>query len=45
MRISPPTARRDVSGNDNLVSLINIIFLLLMFFMIAGRIAVSDVVP
>src|SRR5690554_861492 len=45
MRISPPTPRRDFSGNDNLVPLINIIFLLLMFFMIAGRIAVSDVVP
>ncbi|MFP3977393.1 ExbD/TolR family protein [Marinobacter sp. KMM 10035] len=45
MRISPPIARRDFSSNDNLVPLINIIFLLLMFFMIAGRIAVSDVVP
>lgn len=45
MRIAPPTARRDFSVNDNLVPLINIIFLLLIFFMIAGRIAVSDVVP
>ncbi|MCK0163112.1 biopolymer transporter ExbD [Marinobacter sp. S6332] len=45
MRISPPTARRGFSVNDNLVPLINIIFLLLIFFMIAGRIAVSDVVP
>ena len=45
MRISPPTPRRAFSVNDNLVPLINIIFLLLIFFMIAGRIAVSDVVP
>ncbi|MBK1850522.1 biopolymer transporter ExbD [Marinobacter sp. 1-4A] len=45
MRISPPTERRGFSVNDNLVPLINIIFLLLIFFMIAGRIAVSDVVP
>lgn len=45
MRVAPPTARRAFSANDNLVPLINIIFLLLIFFMIAGRIAVSDVVP
>lgn len=45
MRIAPPTARRVFNVNDNLVPLINIIFLLLIFFMIAGRIAVSDAVP
>jgi len=45
MRIAPPTEKRAFNVNDNLVPLINIIFLLLIFFMIAGRIATSDVVP
>ena len=45
MRISTPTQKRAFSSDDNLVPLINIIFLLLIFFMVAGRITASDVVP
>ena len=45
MRISTPTQKRAFSSDDNLVPLINIIFLLLIFFMVAGRITTSDVVP
>jgi len=45
MRISPPIQRRAFDNDDNLVPLINIIFLLLIFFMVAGNITASDVVP
>lgn len=44
MRIAPPTQTRDFGNDDNLVPLINIIFLLLIFFMVAGNITASDVV-
>lgn len=36
MPVIPP--RRRTSGDDNLIPLINIVFLLLIFFMVAGRI-------
>ncbi|HUH38647.1 MAG TPA: biopolymer transporter ExbD, partial [Spongiibacteraceae bacterium] len=34
--------RRAASADDNMIPLINIVFLLLIFFMIAGRIASDD---
>ncbi len=45
MRFATPTQKRAFSSDDNLVPLINIIYLLLIFFMVAGRITASDVIP
>jgi biopolymer transport protein ExbD len=45
MRTPLPIHKRAFASDDNLVPLINIIFLLLIFFMVAGNITASDVVP
>lgn len=45
MKITSPIQKRVFGNDDNLVPLINIIFLLLIFFMVAGNITASDVVP
>lgn len=38
----PETTRRQSASDDNLIPLINIVFLLLIFFMVAGKIQRSD---
>lgn len=38
----PETTRRQSASDDNLIPLINIVFLLLIFFMVAGQIQRSD---
>jgi biopolymer transport protein ExbD len=38
----PETAKRQPASDDNLIPLINIVFLLLIFFMVAGQIQRSD---
>lgn len=38
------TGRRANNGDDNLVPLINIVFLMLIFFMVAGQISKSDAI-
>ena len=43
MKITSPIQKRVFGNDDNLVPLINIIFLLLIFFMVAGNITASDV--
>jgi biopolymer transport protein ExbD len=40
MRLHRPSSRRD--AEENLIPLINIVFLLLIFFMVAGRLAPND---
>lgn len=37
-----PISRRKTSGDENLIPLINIVFLLLIFFMVAGQIQPQD---
>ncbi|ASJ75214.1 Biopolymer transport protein ExbD [Granulosicoccus antarcticus IMCC3135] len=37
-----PVARRKATGDSNLIPLINIVFLLLIFFMVAGQIQPQD---
>lgn len=37
-----PRSRRPASSEDRLLPLINVVFLLLVFFMLAGRLASSD---
>jgi biopolymer transport protein ExbD len=41
MRFTRPSPRHD--GDNNLISLINVVFLILVFFMLMGRIAPHDV--
>jgi len=38
----PETTKRQAASDDNLIPLINIVFLLLIFFMVAGQIQRSD---
>lgn len=37
-----PVSRRKSSGDENLIPLINVVFLLLVFFMVAGQIQSQD---
>lgn len=38
----PASARRPGNGDDSLIPLINVVFLMLVFFMIAGKITATD---
>ncbi|OEY66265.1 ExbD/TolR family protein [Marinobacter sp. X15-166B] len=42
MRFSATPPKKDLAADDNLVPLINIVFLMLIFFMVAGQITASD---
>lgn len=44
MRFDPPrlTTRRPKNDDERILPLVNVVFLLLIFFMIAGRLAASD---
>lgn len=42
-RLEPERARR--GGDDGILPLINVVFLLLIFFMLAGRLSATDPVP
>ncbi|WP_100639121.1 ExbD/TolR family protein [Marinobacter salexigens] len=44
MKLSATTPSKDLASDDNLVPLINIVFLMLIFFMVAGQITASDAV-
>jgi biopolymer transport protein ExbD len=44
MKLCPETASSRNSGDDNLIPLINVVFLMLIFFMVAGQIQRSDAV-
>ncbi|MFP3976475.1 ExbD/TolR family protein [Marinobacter sp. KMM 10035] len=44
MRLSATAPKKDLASDDNLVPLINIVFLMLIFFMVAGQITASDAV-
>ncbi|GGO84822.1 biopolymer transporter protein ExbD [Marinobacterium nitratireducens] len=44
MKFSPTHSRRINSGDDNLIPLINVVFLMLIFFMVAGQISRSDAI-
>lgn len=38
-------AQRDSQGDDSVIPLINVVFLMLIFFMVAGQIQKSDPIP
>ena len=42
MQFNQPTPARGEGGDDHLIPLINIVFLMLIFFMIAGQIVPTD---
>lgn len=44
MKLSATRPSKDLASDDNLVPLINIVFLMLIFFMVAGQITASDAV-
>ncbi len=44
MKFAPTPNRSRNSGDDNLIPLINVVFLMLIFFMVAGQISRSDAV-
>ncbi len=44
MKFDAKTAPRNTSRDDNLIPLINVVFLMLIFFMVAGTISRSDAV-
>lgn len=44
MIIETPRMQRRDTGDDNVIPLINIVFLMLIFFMVAGQVAKSDAV-
>lgn len=44
MKFSATAPKKDLAADDNLVPLINIVFLMLIFFMVAGQITASDAV-
>lgn len=44
MKLSATAPGKDLASDDNLVPLINIVFLMLIFFMVAGQITASDAV-
>lgn len=45
MKISAKYAARKANDDDNMVPLINVVFLMLVFFMVAGQIRKADPVP
>ena len=44
MKFSAQTATRATNRDDNLIPLINVVFLMLIFFMVAGKISRSDAI-
>jgi len=44
MKLAPTRSPSGKGGDDNLIPLINVVFLMLIFFMIAGQISRSDAV-
>lgn len=45
MKIGEKYAARAASNDDNMVPLINVVFLMLVFFMVAGQIRKADPIP
>ncbi|WP_421846505.1 ExbD/TolR family protein [Marinomonas sp.] len=45
MKIGEKYAARNASSDDNMVPLINVVFLMLVFFMVAGQIQKADPIP
>lgn len=45
MKIGEKYAARAASNDDNMVPLINVVFLMLIFFMVAGQIRKADPIP
>ena len=45
MKIGQKYAARNASSDDNMVPLINVVFLMLVFFMVAGQIQKADPIP
>lgn len=45
MKIGQKYAARNASNDDNMVPLINVVFLMLVFFMVAGQIQKADPIP
>lgn len=45
MKIGEKYAARNASNDDNMVPLINVVFLMLVFFMVAGQIQKADPIP
>ena len=45
MKIGQKYAARNASSDDNMVPLINVVFLMLVFFMVAGQIQRADPIP
>lgn len=44
MKFTPQTSPRATNRDDNLIPLINVVFLMLIFFMVAGKISRSDAI-
>jgi len=45
MKIGEKYVARNASNDDNMVPLINVVFLMLVFFMVAGQIKKADPIP